>query len=245
MKIYRSLSCALSTLLLCFTSIASADVVFEEYDFDPSSFNTDLIHFINPVVPGSSYNITTTQYESQITGKTARQHFEFNPNSEIPIPIVQPIYINSFTFDPQTQGSIQGITASFKTFGISGPNNGGLYWSRIFVKQDGRLFGSTLSLRQLSNPNAFHEESNIQESDFFEILLNDYDLDSHPDFSGSFMEFGVGISLQIHNLQQNVTTEYNFGIDNAVMRIKTRAVPEPASLSLLALGSLAILRRKH
>ena len=83
-------------------------------------------------------------------------------------------------------------------------------------------------------------QSGLLASNFALITGQTVDASSHPDFSasGSVMQFGLTNRIFVNDSIQGIVQE----VDN--WSVETTAVPEPSSLAVLGLLSMAFLRRR-
>jgi hypothetical protein len=73
-------------------------------------------------------------------------------------------------------------------------------------------------------------------------LIGDHELHTHFIYHAASANVGDTFHLQIKLIDSGSTTEYG---DSDPIELHVEAVPEPASLSLLATGALAVLRRRR
>ncbi|QQE10718.1 hypothetical protein JD969_14580 [Planctomycetota bacterium] len=232
-------------LSIFFLTIKSyAVVVFQEDDFNEGTYTADTtLLFYHPPVD-SSYNVTTTSFNNDSFGKFALQQFDATPMSDDALPFTQPIFINSFTYDPQTKGPIDAITASIKVLKvIENPPVNALIKPRFFIKQDDKIYTKILGLTTPNIESTTFTRQNIKMESMVGLTGVSFDEFSKPDFAGSEMQFGFGISVDPKIDNPKLQTSLLVGLDEAFIRFENAPIPEPASISLLALGCLAFLKR--
>ena len=189
-------------------------------------------------VPGWDYGTATgTQIA---TGGNPDFYREItNTVQSLPLVTIHGFHIKlSAMYDPSVQGAIATIDYSEDSLLISGFEGGEGQFAAPALVQGGMCYYAS----GWATPEFYwvhHSASDLTADSFLRLALGPPE---HPDFSasGSAMEFGF--------LRGNSTSEgasgYTCvgGIDN--WSVTVNLVPDPATLSLLALGGLALLRRR-
>jgi len=141
-----------------------------------------------------------------------------------------------FTYDPSTQGAITSIDVSYDLIEFA-PLHGYEVVYGILLFQDKTYYvGPTENLNQPSWTSFSHD--GLTAADFY----NDWGGGpAHPDISatGGVIKFGFFSG----NTPVGGPFNTSSGIDN--LSITINSVPEPATLSLLAFGGLAMLRKRR
>ena len=137
-----------------------------------------------------------------------------------------------FTYEPQIQGAIESIDYSEYGIRLTGPQNTG-----PAVRQNGVFY---IAPGLLVNESSWTKKSSsgLTEESFHVVGGT-----AHPDFSETAppLELGFATGISTPSSQHGSTTT-DIGIDNWALVV--HPVPEPATLSLLALGGLAMVRRR-
>ncbi|QQE10717.1 hypothetical protein JD969_14575 [Planctomycetota bacterium] len=245
----KTTKCALIAASLTFISSTTyADAFYSESEFNADDITINDTLTFNKIFPGTKYTANVTPVFSFEHGGMITQSFTIKKAAGQTNTVLRPIWVNDFVYDPQTQGSIEHLSASIKTFNNTSVNPGQLNhrYANLLIKQDDRMYYTNLgNIINLDDPLAIQTSTNIQESNFFEVGLGFSDPASHPDFSGSEIQFGFTYRVLDGLLQNNIDYIYSFGLDNASIRISSTPIPEPASMLLLGAPALLLLRRKH
>ena len=244
---------ALVSLIACITlptqlSFAE-DIAFFEGDFEPGSWSAFSPFWSGLPDHGEQMNVTSDRF---IGGNPANAFMVTQYMLDFPNPTFNvahaPIMMNAFTYNPSVDGAIEEIAGSMHTMPVSGTGGFAYVLPRMYIVQDGRVYTSWHSenwggflgddAAQIRNFDSYTAD------DFFEIELNvGLNLDSHPDFAGSAMQFGFGVQLTSTNLQDVGSLTRVLGFDDVSVRLNT--VPAPGGLALLGLAGLATRRRQR
>jgi hypothetical protein len=209
---------------------AEVTTVFHDETFDPANWQ------VSTMTEGNAGTVTASQVlTGGHTGAYRRINITVNAAYPYPHSSVYSFHkLAGASFDPATQGAIESI--DYAEDGILFPGGfGNGMQTGLTIWQDGQLFRSG-GLRANQFSWVAQSQNGLTETDVFRCL-NDKNV--HPDFSatGSPMEFGFFRTL--------VTTDYSLtfatGMDDWSVTI--HSVPEPATMLLLALGGVGLLRR--
>lgn len=137
-----------------------------------------------------------------------------------------------FTYDPATQGAISTIDFADYAIVVTGQHDTG-----PAIRQNGVVYAVT-GLLVTEDTWTRQTLEGLTASDFHVIGGT-----STPDFSANGSAFEVGFITGCATLvDDHEAYQVETGIDNWTFTVNP--VPEPATLSLLALGSLALFRRR-
>lgn len=225
MKVSFALS-AIAVVLFC-GGIASADpIVFSATDFGDALWDVTVVNTTGGGGSASGWHVETGGHAG------GWRQCRITLNAGGPASVWAFHRCIPFTYDPAAQGAIS--TVDFADYGIivTGQHDTG-----PAIRQNGVVYAVT-GLLVTEDSWTRHTLTGLTESDFHAIGGT-----AMPDFSagGSALEVGfiTGCATLVddHGVYQVET-----GIDN--WTFTANPVPEPASLSLLALGGLALLRRR-
>jgi MYXO-CTERM domain-containing protein len=147
--------------------------------------------------------------------------------------------ITTGVFNPVTQGPIESIDYSqWAQNTILGTPAG--FAMGAAIKQNGRIYITLLD----TNP-----EKIWTMKSHAELTANDFRLitnaNAHPDFSATAATIFVGFYIGNSGTRKSGAFTVGGGLDDWNMTINTPVgAPEPAAMTLLALGGLALLRRR-
>lgn len=240
-----ALGAAIST-----AGVASADsIIFSDGDFEPGSWSLLTPFWGLPPDNGESMSIVTDRFiGGNPENRFMAQFFTMNiPQGAFNVAFA-PVMMNDFVYDPSSQGAITEIAASILTMPIADglPDHWG--GSRMYIEQNGRLYvhasAPNWAGMHFGDPATVRNFSGYGASDFNEVIPNvGFDLDSHPDFAGSSMRFGFGLSLTSTFLNGNGQVLIAGGFDNVSVRLET--IPAPGAIALLGLAGLTGTRRRR
>lgn len=227
------------------TSVASAGtVIFNEGDFLPGSWSEAAPVWSLPAQPGLFGSAMTSRFEqgAPADGFLITQFVLDVPAASFNA-LNAPVLFDGWTHDPQTQGAIESVAASMRTLPVAGAQLS-VAVARIYIQQDGKLFHANIAGLSFDEPEAVRNVSGLVATDFFELHpAKGTLLDSHPDFSGSEMAFGMGIQLTSTGFSGAGQTTRLIGWDDASVRLQI--VPTPGAATLLAAGGLMLVRRRR
>ncbi|WP_432797485.1 PEP-CTERM sorting domain-containing protein [Poriferisphaera sp. WC338] len=236
---------AFITLFTLTTATLHADVAFTESDFDFDSYAIGPTISLSPQDPESTFNVTSSRFTSQEQGNFILQQFNLNFAPGNFTVITQPILMNDFVYDPQTEGAIESLFASMKIFPVANNLPVTVGQATLFIGQNDTLYRAVIDSYFTNAGATTYSNSNLIETNFLEINDQGLVLDSHPDFDGELMQFAFATAMTKTGLAASQDHLLMSAFDDLVIRIDSAPVPEPASLSFLSLGALALLRRKR
>lgn len=229
-------------LVLSAATLASADVVFHDTTFNLPDYN--LYYYISD--PSSMVmGFPVRLCDSCGLSGGALMSLGVSYNTISPPPPARSDWValinNTFAYDPQTQGAITSLAASgWKNISTSIPVTSGDAFA-IRILQDGKMYGYAIpwvgEWTGTSSGWNWFSQSGLTSDLFrqYNLVTGLVDPNSHPDFAGSEMLFGIGkwtswtstSSLDVVNTWQDVT-------------FQVHTVPEPGSLLLLGSGLLGL-----
>lgn len=160
-----------------------------------------------------------------------------------PNPLVGWHFYEAESYSPSA-GAIVSLTLTEDVLLSQGPSQSG----RVALRQDGILFRSKASYA-VSVANAWEsiELMSLTATDFEAFFNGSFIPTANPDFSegGGKIIFGVYRGTAVPRNARGVY-DYRTGVDNWKIALTTEAVPEPLTISLLAIGSalLASCRKR-
>jgi hypothetical protein len=217
---------AITTLILGSAERAPADVIFFDGTFNNADWTVPQSHGLlaagQVAIGGNpgSYRQTVVRF-----GQDIDYAAELN---------------TTFLYNPSTQGAITGLT--WESDSLTTNAFGGTEY--LLIQQAGVLY-FTPAVTEGSTSNAWlHFSRTVNPGDFTIVNPNSGDLKGigSPDFTstGSAIDFGYLLQVTGGGFFTSVT-----GIDNYSLTVAATsaapAVPEPTSLTLLALGSLTLV----
>ena len=159
---------------------------------------------------------------------------------------------NNLTYDPQTQGAIASINASYdRLITTTNFDASNLPFNfRLVIEQDSNFYVATvIGATHVSTTNGFFT---LSASDLTALSFLSYDFATgvsgtgHPNFAGDLITFGI-LGLSTKNVSVGTDETVNAYFDN--INIEVSQTPLPAALPLFAsgLGALGLLgwRRKR
>lgn len=240
-----ALGAAIST-----AGVASADtIIFNDGEFKPGSWSLLTPFWGLPPDNGESISVVTDRFiggnpENRFMGQFFTMHV---PKGAFNVAFA-PVMMNDFVYDPSSQGAITEIAASMLTMPIASNQPDHLGGVRMYIQQDGRLFTPTTGPNwhsfNFDEPATVRNFSGYTESNFVEIIPNGgIDPNSNPDFAGSVMRFGFGLSLTSTLLNGSGQVLIAGGFDNVSVRLET--IPAPGAIALLGLAGMTGTRRRR
>jgi MYXO-CTERM domain-containing protein len=238
----------LAVLALAAPAVAE-DHLYSEADFDPGSWELSTPFWSGPPNGGETMHVTTDRF---IGGNPPNgfmlSQFSVEFPQDVSNSVFAPVMLNSFTYDPSTQGEITTFAASMRT--LQAVHDQPEHWGfpRMFIEQDGRLYtaenAGNFGGFEFDAPDQVRNFSGYAADNFYELIPNSHrDLDSHPDFGGGPMRFGFGLSLTSIMISGDGPLTIVGAFDDVSVRFST--VPAPGALALLGAGGVCFLRRRR
>ena len=232
------------------TTHAAADVVsFSETTFDPGSW-TALEPFWSLPPTGGSMHVVSDRFSggNPVNDFMVQMFTVDFPQGDFNV-IRAPIMMTGFVYNPSVQGTILSIGASIHTFAAFENLPPHLGAPRVYIEQNGRLYGAKGSGNfhsfSFDDPAHTWNFADYLAADFYEIIPNvGLDLESNPDFGGAEMRFGFGLSLTSTGLDGAGQTFIGGGFDDVTIHLNV--VPAPGAAVLLGLaGCIGAGRRRR
>ncbi|WP_432797486.1 PEP-CTERM sorting domain-containing protein [Poriferisphaera sp. WC338] len=236
---------ALIALLSLITAPLHADIAFSESDFENGTYTVGQMLTTSPPEPGSSFAVSSSRFTAQGHGNFILQQFQLYHASGDFNFISQPIFVNDFVYDTQTEGAIESLSASMKVFPVANNLAVTVGHAYLIVEQNDRFYRGYIDGFFTNIDETTFSLGNMTETDFIEFSDTGLNGDSHPDFDSGQLRFGFSTAMSNTGLSYNENYLLISAFDDLNIRIDSAPVPEPASLSLLSLGTLALLRRTH
>ncbi len=244
-----ALGAVLMAITTCAVNTQADSVIFSEGDFDPGTWSLGTPFWGYVPEGGVSMSVTTDRFiGGNPENKFMAQFFTVNFPLDTFNVAFAPVMMNNFVYDPSTQGAITEIGASMLTMQIAENQIAHNAAPRIYIEQNGRIFLShnsgTWNPFSFDDPATLRSFSGFTENNFFEIVPNvGINFGSTPDFAGSTMRFGFGLSLGSHDLNGLGPVLLAGGFDDVSVRLETIPVPAPGAFALLGLAGLSGLGR--
>jgi hypothetical protein len=218
---------AAMVLGLCSSAALADPVIFSATDFGD-------VYWDIPVVITSGAGGTASGWHVETGGHTgAYRQCQITFNEGGPASVWAFHRCIQFSYEPATQGAISSVDYSEWVISMGSPAGQD---TGPALRQNGTVYA--VSSLFAGDADWTHKWiDGLQASDFTAVGGS-----GHPDFSASGEIFDVGfISLHSTPTLQHGAFSNDIGIDNWTFTV----VPEPATLSLLALGGLLALRRRR
>ncbi len=246
------MSCArVAIAIAVFTAggVACADAVFSESDFNPGSWTDGGLFEVSPADGTDTSAVVSSRFSGgNPVNNFMLQQFTFSSTDGV-WGARAPIWMNSFVYDPSTEGAIESVSGSVRNIQAAigqNPHNATL---RLFALQGGETYVlATILSGDMDDPEADNVFSG-ETADRFARLLpgGGADIFSEPDFSsnGSAITFGFGWQIsQALAPQVPINGRIFVGaFDNVNLRVTTVPAPGAAGLGLLGLAVLTRRRR--
>ena len=205
----------------------AAPITFSETNFDNSIWDTTVVYAGGAGGSVSGWRV----YPGGHSG--AYRRCRITMNSGGPAAVWGFHHYAAFAYDLQVEGAIESIDYYAYLIGFPGDNNTG-----PAIRQNGVVYAV---------PGLLATDPDWTGKSFVDLVDTDFHViggSAHPDFSGTGAPIEVGF-ITGHSTPSTQHGSYNVetGIDNWTFVITP--VPEPATLSLLALGGLAMIRRRR
>ncbi len=243
----RGIVVALSGVL--FFGAAAQGQLFTEGEFDPGSWSAVTPFFSSAPDPLDHSTVSSDRFSGG-EGNFMLQSFSMDVPENTFNVLYAPIVLTDFVWDPGVGGAIDAISATLRTFPAVADTVGHLGVVRLFIWQDGRLYSDGFpSLNepygyQVDDPEGLRQLVGSVATDFVELVPGvGLDLNSHPNFAGSVMQFGFGVSMTSTSLDGLGVVALPAAWDDATLRLSI--VPEPAALTTLLLAAALMRPRRR
>jgi hypothetical protein len=180
---------------------------------------------------GGGANFTASQIASGGNPGAYRRNNHFYDTGTIQVAHLR----NGATYDPSVQGAASNIQISYDLIHLSPPQNQAVAFG-LLVFQNGSYYAGPEDL--IFDESWTHFANTRSASDLNRVAGAGPD---HPDFSASGQSFQVGF-YSLNNSSGGLLTR-SAGIDN--WNVTINAVPEPASVGLLAIAGIAAFPRRR
>jgi hypothetical protein len=231
---------------------ARADAVFSESDFNPGSWTDGGLFQVSPPQAGDAAAVVSSRFSGgNPVNNFMLQQFTFS-STDGTWGARAPIWINSFVYDPSTEGAIESISGSVRNIqaAIGQPPHRATL--RLFALQGGETYMLSTVLSGDDGDMNMPETNNIFSgvtTDLFARLLpgGGAEIFSEPDFSsnGSAITFGFGWQISQDLAPPSPIDGQIFmgGFDDVHLHITT--VPAPGAVALGLVGVTAVSRRRR
>lgn len=231
-------------------SLAHADAFFSESDFNPGSWTDGGLFEVSTPEAGDTASVLSNRFSGgNPVNHFMLQQFTFS-SSDGTWGARAPIWINSFVYDPSSEGAIASISGVVRNIQAAIGQPAHRATLRLFALQGGETYmlSTVLSGDDMNAPEADNAFAGVTAGAFSRLLPGGgSDIESDPDFSitGSAITFGFGwqISQDLGPLVPIDGQIFVGGFDNVSLSIITVPAPGAATLGLLGLAAAARRRR--
>lgn len=235
-------------------SLAHADAFFSESDFNPGSWTDGGLFEVSTPEAGDTASVVSSRFSGgNPVNNFMLQQFNFS-SSDGTWGARAPIWINSFVYDPSSEGAIASISGSVRNIQAAIGQPAHRATLRLFALQGGETYMLNTILSgddaDMNMPEADNAFAGVTANLFGRLLPGGgSDVLSDPDFSstGSAITFGFGWQIS-QDLGPLVPINGQFfvgGFDNVSLSITAVPAPGAAALGLLGLAAAARRRRSE